>query len=80
MVTSAQVVDANRMATTPYQLNFMVDRKDEKTCEKTLTDEDMIKFRRVSLQAAQQHDRCWGNSLVLALQHFRLCSVGCTNP
>jgi hypothetical protein len=51
-------VDANRMATTPYQLNFMVDRKDEKTCEKTLTDEDMIKFRRVSLQALQQSYAC----------------------
>jgi hypothetical protein len=39
------------MATTPYELNFMVERKSEKTCEKTLTDEDMIKFRRVRLQA-----------------------------
>lgn len=44
-----QVVDANRMATTPYDLNFMIDRKEEKVCEKTLTDEDMVKFRKVSL-------------------------------
>eukprot|EP00882_Tetradesmus_deserticola_P008078 GHRQ01008508.1.p1 GENE.GHRQ01008508.1~~GHRQ01008508.1.p1 ORF type:complete len:612 (+),score=239.25 GHRQ01008508.1:279-2114(+) len=41
-----EVVDANRMVTTPYQLNFLVERKGEKTCEKTLTDEDMSKFRR----------------------------------
>jgi hypothetical protein len=38
------------MASTPYELNFMKERKSEKTCEKLLTDEDMIKFRRVSLQ------------------------------
>lgn len=44
-----QVVDANRMATLPYLLNFMVDRKDEKTCERILTDDDMVKFRRVSM-------------------------------
>eukprot|EP00878_Enallax_costatus_P011698 GHUV01012213.1.p1 GENE.GHUV01012213.1~~GHUV01012213.1.p1 ORF type:complete len:157 (+),score=23.99 GHUV01012213.1:127-597(+) len=41
-----EVVDANRMATTPYALNFMVDRKDEKVCDKTLTDEDMVIFRK----------------------------------
>jgi hypothetical protein len=43
-----EVVDANRMATTPYQLNFRVDRKDELLCEKTLSDDDMAKFRKVS--------------------------------
>lgn len=42
-----EVVDANRMATTPYQLNFRTDRKDEVICEKTLSDDDMIKFRKV---------------------------------
>lgn len=35
------------MATTPFELNFMVDRKDEKVCDKTLTDQDMVKFREV---------------------------------
>jgi hypothetical protein len=43
-----EVVDANRMATTPYQLNFRTDRKDEVICEKTLSDDDMAKFRKVS--------------------------------
>jgi hypothetical protein len=43
-----EVVDANRMATTPYQLNFRTDRKDQVICEKTLSDDDMAKFRKVS--------------------------------
>jgi hypothetical protein len=36
------------MATTPYALAFRADRKDEVVCEKTLSDDDMVKFRRVS--------------------------------
>jgi len=44
-----QVVDANRMATTSYALNFRVNRKEEHVCEVTLTDDDMMKFRRVSI-------------------------------
>ncbi len=43
-----EVVDANRMATTPYQLNFRTDRKDQVICEKALSDDDMAKFRKVS--------------------------------
>lgn len=49
-----EVVDANRMATTPYQLNFKTDRKDEVICEKTLSDDDMAKFRKVSRPAGPE--------------------------
>lgn len=44
-----EVVDANRMATTPYQLNFRTERKDEVICEKALSEDDMVKFRKVSV-------------------------------
>ena len=36
------------MATTPYDLKFRVDRKDEPVCTKTLSSDDVAKFRRVS--------------------------------
>eukprot|EP00775_Hariotina_reticulata_P009632 gene9632-9792_t len=41
-----EVVDANRMATTSYALNFRVNRKEEHICDVTLTDDDMMKFRK----------------------------------
>mmetsp|Transcript_13838 Transcript_13838/g.29854 ORF Transcript_13838/g.29854 Transcript_13838/m.29854 type:complete len:608 (+) Transcript_13838:164-1987(+) len=40
-----EVVDANRMASTPYLLNFKADRKDELVCEKALTNDELAKFR-----------------------------------
>jgi hypothetical protein len=42
-----EVVDANRMATTPYDLSFRVDRKDDIVCEKTLSQDDIVNFRKV---------------------------------
>lgn len=42
-----EVVDANRMASTPYLLNFLTDRL-ETVCEKTLSDADLKSFRKVS--------------------------------
>ncbi len=42
-----EVVDANRMASTPYQLSFRTDRKDEVVCEKTLSQDDLSVFRKV---------------------------------
>ena len=36
------------MATTPYALNFRVDRTAEVVCERTLGEEDLAQFRRVS--------------------------------
>lgn len=41
-----EVVDANRMATTPYDLAFRVERDNEEICEKDLTVEELEKFRR----------------------------------
>jgi hypothetical protein len=43
-----EVVDANRMASTPYDLSFSTDHKDEVVCEKTLTQDDLAVFRTVS--------------------------------
>jgi hypothetical protein len=43
-----EVVDANRMASTPFQLNFVIERKDETVCTKTLTAEELSTFRKVS--------------------------------
>lgn len=48
----AQVVDANRMASTPYDLSFRVERTDEVVCEKTLTADDLANFRRVRPEEA----------------------------
>jgi hypothetical protein len=42
-----EVVDANRMATTPFNLSFKVDRPHEVVCEKSFSGKDMEKFRRV---------------------------------
>lgn len=35
------------MASTPYDLNFKVERKDVVVCERKLTADDLVKFRRV---------------------------------
>jgi hypothetical protein len=42
-----EVVDANRMAATPYDLAFRVDRRDAVLCEKHLKKDDITKFRKV---------------------------------
>lgn len=41
-----EVVDSNRMASTSYKLNFQTARKNEAICEKTLTSDDVEKFRK----------------------------------
>ena len=41
-----EVVDANRMASTPYLLNFLTDRL-ETVCETGLSDADLKTFRKV---------------------------------
>jgi hypothetical protein len=43
-----QVVDANRMASTPYDLSFRVERANQTICKKTLSSDDLEKFRDVS--------------------------------
>lgn len=53
-----QVVDANRMATLPYNLSFLAERKNEVVCSVTLDDEDMMKFRRVSSHLWWAIDLC----------------------
>jgi hypothetical protein len=40
-----EVVDANRMASTEYKLSFRTDRKGEVICSKTLTSDNLSKFR-----------------------------------
>jgi hypothetical protein len=52
-----EVVDANRMATTPYDLSFRVDRKDDIVCEKTLSQDDIVSFRKVGPPPSQQPSR-----------------------
>lgn len=42
-----EVVDANRMASTPYKLNFKTDRKEENICTKSLNADELQKFRTV---------------------------------
>jgi hypothetical protein len=42
-----EVMDANRMATTPYVLEFMKDKENAVICEKMLSAEDQKKFKRV---------------------------------
>lgn len=42
-----EVVDANRMASTPYLLNFRTERKDEAVCTKPLTNDELATFRKV---------------------------------
>lgn len=41
-----EVVDANRMANTPYDLGFRVDRRNELICEKSLSADELNKFRK----------------------------------
>ncbi|KIY94368.1 Putative phagocytic receptor 1b [Monoraphidium neglectum] len=40
-----EVVDANRMASTPYDLAFRVERTNQRVCKKELSKEDAQKFR-----------------------------------
>ncbi|GBF98650.1 hypothetical protein Rsub_11644 [Raphidocelis subcapitata] len=40
-----EVVDANRMASTPYDLAFRSDRADTVVCKKALTEQEVAKFR-----------------------------------
>lgn len=42
-----EVVDANRMASTPYQLQFRKNRQREAVCEQLLDQEKLAKFRKV---------------------------------
>lgn len=42
------MVDANRMATTPYDLSFRVDRNSEVICVSEFNEDALAKFRRVS--------------------------------
>lgn len=42
-----EVVDANRMASTPYDLSFRVERANQTVCRKTLTEEEVERFRDV---------------------------------
>lgn len=44
-----EVVDANRMASTPYLLNFRTERKDEAVCTKALTNDELATFRKVRM-------------------------------
>ena len=49
-----EVVDANRMASTPYLLNFM-ENKQETVCEKALTNDELSKFRQaVKVRSSDQ--------------------------
>ncbi|KAG2449123.1 hypothetical protein HYH02_005871 [Chlamydomonas schloesseri] len=41
-----EVVDANRMASTPYQLQFRKNRQREAVCEQILDQEKLLKFRK----------------------------------
>lgn len=44
-----EVVDANRMASTPYMLNFNTDRTNAVICETPLSQDNLVKFRKVSM-------------------------------
>lgn len=48
-----EVVDANRMASTEYKLNFRTDRKNQEICSRTLTAGDLGKFRQVGTQTVR---------------------------
>ena len=41
-----EVLDANRLVTTPYDVSFRVDRDNEKLCSKMLEQEDLKSFRK----------------------------------
>lgn len=71
-----EVVDANRMATTPYDLSFRVDRKDDIVCEKTLSQDDIVNFRKVGPLPSSLA----GHSRLLvdqAAHDAGLCAAGC---
>lgn len=55
-----EVVDANRMASTPYALNFRTERKAEEVCTVQLDEEKLDKFRRV------RHSLAWSQRQWLA--------------
>lgn len=46
-----EVVDANRMASTPYMLNFNTDRTNAVICETPLSQDNLVKFRKVTAMA-----------------------------
>jgi hypothetical protein len=46
-----EVVDANRMASTNFKIDFLITRKDEIVCDKKLSVDEMRKFRLVSVGA-----------------------------
>ncbi len=50
-----EVVDANRMASTPYMLNFMTDRQ-ETVCEKALTPAELATFRKVKSSSSSSNN------------------------
>lgn len=54
-----EVVDANRMASTPYLLNFNKERTNELVCEKQLSSEELQKFRKVSRGRSRSARRWW---------------------
>lgn len=43
-----EIVDANRMASTAFKLDFKMDVENEVVCVKKLTQEEQLKFRKVS--------------------------------
>lgn len=50
-----EVVDANRMASTPYMLNFNTDRTNAVICETPLSQDNLVKFRKVTAMARGEH-------------------------
>ena len=55
-----EVVDANRMASTPYQLQFRKNRQRELVCENVLDQEPLSKFRKVRLMLQRGRQRAEG--------------------
>ncbi len=51
-----EVVEGNRMASTPYQLNFDIDRHDESICSRTLGVEELDRFRQARRGGASTLD------------------------
>lgn len=50
-----EVVGANRMSSTPYVLQFGIERKSEEVCEQLLDQEKLAKFRKVWQCARRMH-------------------------
>jgi hypothetical protein len=64
-----EVVDANRMASTPYELLFRKDRQREQVCETLLDQEKLNKFRKVLAGA-----RSWGaGAACISLERAATC-------